>query len=163
MSTLQPMMLNQTDEWLTPSPVIAAVGPFDLDPCAHPEFRTRCADVGFCLPDENGLLLPWHGRVWCNPPFGRELPKWIERMALHGNGIMLAPARTETRWFRVAWQSATAILFPYKRFRYERPDGTAGENPTFPDALIAFGRDNAKSLSQSRNEIRGALVWGVTA
>jgi hypothetical protein len=155
---------NTTDQWLTPQNVLDALGTFDLDPCAHPAFRTRCATIGYCLPDENGLLLPWTGRIWCNPPFGRELPKWIDRMALHGNGVMLAPARTETRWFRVAWESAHAILFPYKRFRYINGEtGNEGDNPTFPDALIAFGRNNAQSLSQLRRDIPGALVWGVTA
>jgi hypothetical protein len=154
---------NSTDEWLTPQNVLDGLGAFDLDPCAHPKFRTRCAPVGYCLPEENGLLMPWVGRVWCNPPFGRELPKWIERMALHGNGVMLAPARTETRWFRVAWQEAHAILFPYKRFHYLRENGEEGDNPTFPDALIAFGKDNAKALMDLKREISGALVWGIHA
>lgn len=38
---------------------------------------------------DDGLALPWHGRVWCNPPFGREAVKWPRRMRDHGNGIAL--------------------------------------------------------------------------
>lgn len=87
------------DEWLTPPEIIAAVGPFDLDPCAPIERPWDMATRHFTI-DDDGLALPWDGFVWCNPPFGAEAEKWLTKLAEHGNGIGLCPARTETRWFR---------------------------------------------------------------
>jgi hypothetical protein len=54
----------------------------------------------------------WTGRVWLNPLFDRyQVARWIGRLALHGHGTALLHARTETEWFRICWQKATAILF----------------------------------------------------
>lgn len=33
--------------------------------------------------EDDGLSCEWHGRVWCNPPFGREAVKWLRRMIAH--------------------------------------------------------------------------------
>ncbi|MCP6582198.1 phage N-6-adenine-methyltransferase, partial [Klebsiella pneumoniae] len=62
--------------------------------------------------NDDGLAQEWQGRVWCNPPFGREAVKWLRRMADHGNGIALIPARTETAMFyETVWARADAVLF----------------------------------------------------
>ena len=149
---------NNTDEWLTPDCVLRGLGCFDLDPCAHPAHRTRCAAQGYCLPEENGLLLPWSGRVWLNAPFGRELPKWINRMALHNNGVMIGAARVETEWFRVGWQTAQAVLFPYGRVYYLHSDLTPRKDVPFPSAIMAFGAANVEALHRLRSSLPGALL-----
>lgn len=102
---------NATDNWLTPPELIEAAGPFDLDPCAYHSQPWPTAARMYALPQENGLLLPWHGVVFCNPPYGDEMPKWTERMALHNNGLFLVFARTETFGFRPISKYAAAVLF----------------------------------------------------
>lgn len=90
----------KTDEWLTPPDILARLGMFDLDPCA-PVLARRPWSIAahhFTVEDD-GLSCEWHGRVWMNPPFGREAVKWMRRMKRHGNGIALIPARTETAMF----------------------------------------------------------------
>ncbi len=72
-----------TTTWLTPPHVIAALGPFDLDPCAHVGWPT--AKAGIYLP-RDGLTTPWSGRVWLNPPYGAEVWRWLARLAEHGRG-----------------------------------------------------------------------------
>ena len=61
---------------------------------------------------DNGLNQRWQGRVWCNPPYGRETFKWLEKLANHKNGIALIFARTETRGFHEQiWEKANSIFF----------------------------------------------------
>ena len=147
-----------THTWLTPPEIIAALGRFDLDPCAAPEPRPwPTADRHITLP-ANGLNIEWQGRVWCNPPFGRHTEAWLARMADHGNGIALAFARTETAMFqRYVWPRADAVMFLAKRPHFCRPDGSrATGNSGGPICLIAYGWNNVAALMESGLE--GAVV-----
>ena len=145
-----------TNEWLTPPEIIRALGPFDLDPCSttHPPWRTART-----MYFEAGLSLPWHGRVWLNPPYGPALGAWLHRLAEHGDGIAIAFARTETHaFFEWVWPKASGLLFVKGRIRFHRLDGslplwTSGG----PSVLIAYGNENADRL-QSGNGIPGAFV-----
>ena len=85
------------DEWLTPPEIIKALGEFDLDPCAPVKRPWPTAEKHYTIQD-NGLLKPWQGRVWCNPPYN-DAAKWLARCAEHGNAIALVFARTETKMF----------------------------------------------------------------
>lgn len=99
------------DEWLTPPEIIRALGGFDLDPCAPVNRPWDMASQHYTVMD-NGLQKPWFGRVWCNPPYGRETFKWIEKLASHGSGIALIFARTETRGFHAQiWGKAHSVFF----------------------------------------------------
>ena len=96
----------QNDEWLTPPEIVRACGQFDLDPCAPIVRPWDTASRHFTVEDD-GLAQSWDGRVWCNPPFGREAAAWLARMAEHGNGVALIPARTETAMFYASvWGAA---------------------------------------------------------
>ena len=98
-----------TTTWLTPPHILDALGPFDLDPCGHPDWGTARRRI--VLPDD-GLAVDWSGRVWLNPPYGREVWGWLAKLAAHGDGIALIFARTETEGFvREVWGKADAILF----------------------------------------------------
>lgn len=88
----------KSDVWLTPPEILKPLGAFDLDPCA-PAIRPWEMAARHISPPECGLKAEWKGRVWCNPPFGREAAAWLKKMAEHGNGIALIPARTETAMF----------------------------------------------------------------
>lgn len=70
-----------THVWLTPPEIIGALGPFDLDPCAAPSPRPWDTALRHIELPEDGLTAAWSGRVWCNPPFGRETAKWLRRIA----------------------------------------------------------------------------------
>lgn len=137
----------QSDVWLTPPHILRALGTFDLDPCAPAIRPWDMAREHICLPD-NGLMKPWHGRVWLNPPFGDNAGGWLHRLADHGNGIALVHARTETEWFfRSIWRRARGILFIEGRLTYCRPNGQpAGANSGAPSVLVAYGDDNAECL-----------------
>lgn len=136
----------QKDEWLTPPHILAALGDFDLDPCAPVNRPWNTAANHYTFLD-NGLNKDWQGRVFCNPPYGRETQKWLNKCAEHGNCIALVFARTETRmFFDSIWQKATAIFFIKGRLSFHSVDGKKGGTAGAPSVLVAYGKSNAEFL-----------------
>lgn len=151
---------SKTDEWLTPPDLLASLGPFDLDPCSPVERPWPTAARHYTVEDD-GLELPWEGRVWCNPPYSQLTP-WMARLAAHGDGVALIFARLETAcWFEHVWPAASGLLFLAGRLTFHLGDGTAskaGHNSGGPSVLVAYGEANADALAASG--LRGALVRG---
>ena len=114
--------LNASDDFLTPPAIVEAMGQFDLDPCASHRQHKPIALQEYHFPEDNGLLLPWNGSVFVNPPFS-ELSTWINRFVLHGNGILLVPARVEVSWFWKLWHNSNAIFFTKGPVKYLCPEG----------------------------------------
>lgn len=137
----------QSDTWLTPPHIIQALGSFDLDPCTPPEMPWTTAITRY-TEKENGLIQPWSGRVWLNPPYGDEAAAWMSKLADHGNGVALTFARTETvMFFQQVWERCNGILFLKGRLFFHRADGTrAKANAGAPSCLIAYGMQNADCL-----------------
>lgn len=151
----------QSDTWLTPPEFIEALGPFDLDPCCPAYMPWTTATRMISLPTD-GLAEKWEGRVWCNPPYGREAVKWLEKMADHGNGYSLTFARTEAKWFwNTIWMKASAVLFIKGRVHFYSEGGIrAPVNAGAPSVIAAYGEINAVKLRYCK--IDGAYVdrWG---
>lgn len=140
----------KSDEWLTPPEILASLGDFALDPCS-PINRPWATAMVHLTKEDDGLAQPWVGRVWCNPPFGDEVAKWLRKMAAHGNGIALIPARTETRmFFESVWNAADAICFLKSRPHFHYVDGRrAPFNSGAPICLVAYGQKNVEALEYS--------------
>jgi hypothetical protein len=145
---------SRTDEWLTPPEMIDALGgpsSFDLDPCA-PEVRPWPTARRHFTAKDNGLLKPWAGRVWLNPPYSRGLiSRFLGRMADHDCGICLIFARTETEhFFRFIWSRCTALLFMHGRMNFHLVDGRRADgNAGAPTVLCAYGQADAGILADS--------------
>lgn len=140
-----------TVEWLTPPEIIAALGPFELDP-ATPELQPYPTAIHRYTRADNGLIKPWFGRVWLNPPYTRdEIGLWLARMADHDNGTAFIFARTETdAFFRHVWDRASALLFLRGRTHFHLPDGSRAEqNGGAPTVLCAYGATDAEILAFS--------------
>lgn len=147
----------EKDEWLTPPELLKKLGTFDLDPCS-PINRPWDTALNHYTIEDDGLNKAWAGRVWCNPPYGRETTKWLNKLATHGNGIALIFARTETTmFFSEVWNKADAILFIEGRLYFHHIDGTvARANAGAPSCLIAYGKNNIEALKISG--ISGKLI-----
>lgn len=143
---------SETVVWLTPPSLLQELGPFDLDPCAAVEQPWPSAKVHYTIHDD-GLAQPWFGFVWCNPPWGvaHGVDKWLARMAEHGDGIALVPARTETNWFRDGvWSAADGALFTYGRMTFHYPDGAPADGAIgTPVCLVAYGPEAARRLKRT--------------
>ena len=136
------------DEWLTPPSVINALGVFDLDPCS-PINRPWETALSHYTINDNGLALPWHGRVWMNPPYGDQTELWMQRLAEHGNGIALIFARTETAtFFPWVWSRADAVRFLRGRHRFFDVSGKESDSGIASSVLVAYGKDNADALAR---------------
>lgn len=137
----------QKDEWLTPPHIFKALGSFDLDPCAAIEQPWSTAARHYTI-EENGLKRHWCGRVWMNPPYGKETGYWLARLSHHGNGIALVFARTDTKmFFSEVWGKAHAVLFLKGRLFFHHIDGSrASDDSGAPSVLVAYGEGNADCL-----------------
>jgi phage N-6-adenine-methyltransferase len=132
--------------WTTPRALLASLyavfGTFDLDPCSPTANRRKApvrARMHFTEAD-NGLALPWHGLVFVNPPYGREIRQWVHKARAEvtegraGPVAALLPARTDTLWWhREIAGSAHIVLI---RGRLSFGDGTPAP---FPSALVIWG------------------------
>jgi hypothetical protein len=136
-------------EWLTPPELVRQLGEFDLDPCSPVDAPFVHAKLNYTVLDD-GLSKEWFGRVYMNPPYGKGMDLWMNKMKLHGNGIVLIFARTETRnFFEHVWYEADAILFVKGRIRFYHVSGEQGGSPGAPSVFIAYGTENAKALKES--------------
>jgi hypothetical protein len=142
---------GETDEWYTPRYIFDALGEtFDLDVACPPTGPRHVPAVSWFSSD--ALLLPWHGFVWMNPPFGHQRVKrqWLAKFFAHGSGIALVPDRTSAPWFQEYGPRADAILWVAPKIKFERPDGTRGEWPGTGTALFAVGHRAVAALCRSR-------------
>ena len=149
MNTSFERALETKIEWLTPPELVKCLGEFDLDPCSPVNAPFLHARTNYTIEDD-GLSKPWFGRVFCNPPYGKHMELWLEKLKNHGNGIALIFARTETRcFFDHIWNSADALLFVKGRIRFYHVSGRLGGSPGAPSVFIAYGKENALALKNS--------------
>lgn len=144
--------IGKSQVWLTPRRIISALGPFDLDPCAAPAPRPWKTAANYITAEQDGLVLPWFGRVWLNPPFDRRtITLWLGKLAEHGVGTALVHARTETApFFKHVWGKAEGVLFLKGRLHFHLPSGKqAPYNSGAPIALVAYGEEDAHKLYHS--------------
>lgn len=141
-------------EWLTPPKLVKKLGDFDLDPCSPINAPFLHAKTNYTIEDD-GLTKPWFGRVYCNPPYGKDLHLWLSKLQKHRNGIALIFARTETKcFFENVWNKADGLLFVKGRIRFYHVTGVQGGTPGAPSVFVAYGKQNANALKNSEIEGR---------
>lgn len=133
------MFSSNTEEWATPQSFFDALDAefhFTLDPCSTDE-NAKCAK--HYTKEQDGLAQDWTGEtVFCNPPYGREMPKWIAKCAEHGAGggiaVMLIPARTDTKAFHKYIWGMAEIRFVKGRLKF----GGSRNSAPFPSMVVVF-------------------------
>ena len=132
------MFSSQTDLWETPQDLFDKVNAefgFTLDVCALPE-NAKCEK--FYSPAEDGLSQSWTGVCWCNPPYGRQIGKWVRKAffsSVEGaTVVMLLPARTDTKWFHDYILHRAEVRFLKGRLKF----GGGINSAPFPSMLVVF-------------------------
>ncbi len=128
---------SQTPEWETPADLFAELNDifhFDLDACATSE-NAKCPRY-FTIEDD-ALTQEWKGTVWMNPPYGREIIKFMRKAyesSLSGATVVcLVPSRTDTEWWhRYARRGQIAYIRGRLKF------GDATNAAPFPSAIVIF-------------------------
>lgn len=143
--------IDGSTEWYTPPHVFEALGlEFDLDPAAPHGGVPWIPARRHLTRADDGLSRPWHGRVWLNPPYGRQTPAWLRRLARHGDGIALVFARSDTAWFQQFAPQATVLCFVAGRLRFVPGDARSRRSTAgAPSLLMAFGLPCALAVAQS--------------
>ncbi len=138
MTINQGLMTSNTDLWSTPRDFFDdynAIYQFDVDVCATAE-NALCAK--FYSPEEDGLSKEWNDVCWMNPPYGREIGKWMKKAyesSLHGATVVcLVPARTDTAWWH-EYAMKGEITFIRGRLKF----GGSKNSAPFPSAVVVFG------------------------
>lgn len=131
---------SNKDDWETPRSLFDALNKefnFTLDPCCT-EKTAKCKN--FFTKEDDGLKQEWYGRVFMNPPYGREISKWMkkaqEESQLGVIVVCLVPARTDTKWWHQYAMQSSEIRFLTRRLTF----AGASNKATFPAAIVIFNQ-----------------------
>lgn len=137
------MFTSTTDKWSTPQDFFERLNAefhFDIDVCADLA-NTKCER--FFTEEMDGLQQRWFGTCWMNPPYGKEISKWVQKAyesSLQGATVVcLLPARTDTKWWHDYCMQGE-IRFVRGRLRF----GGSKNSAPFPSAVVIFGRGARK-------------------
>ncbi|MGH8906841.1 MAG: DNA N-6-adenine-methyltransferase [Egibacteraceae bacterium] len=126
MRTLKPLFSSASTHWATPGDVYGVLDRefrFTLDPCP-------LGGGG-----EDGIARSWVGeRVYCNPPYGKGIDRWLAKAPEALLAVYLVPARTDTRWWHTFAMQATEIRFLRGRLRF----GEAKNGAPFPSVVLVY-------------------------
>lgn len=135
---------SDSNEWATPQELFEKLNEefkFTLDP-ASTDDNAKCEK--HYTKEDDGLSMDWGGeRVFCNPPYGSEIKRWVKKAAEEAEKpntcvVLLIPARTDTSYFHDYLYGRAELRFIRGRVKFIRDDGVTGSAP-FP-SMIAILR-----------------------
>lgn len=127
------MFSSKSIDWITPAALYMELDTefhFDFDPCPYPR------------PKWDGLQISWGKCNYVNPPYGREIGKWVEKGWFEScwgkTVVMLLPARTDTKWFHTFIYKKAEIRFLRGRLKFLTGDGKVMNSAPFPSMIVIF-------------------------
>ena len=142
------VLSSKSNEHYTPGKLLETIlefyeGEIDLDPCSNSLLKPNVPAHFHYDSKLNGLTLPWAGKVFVNPPYGRAIPTWVNKTILEYESLrareilLLLPNRPGTQWY--------LSLSPYSRvnitgrLNFLDQNGKEQESAPFPSVLFYFG------------------------
>ena len=145
---------SKSSDWSTPQDFFDKLNEefhFTLDPCAD-DLNHKCDK--YYTEEQDGLKQDWSGEsVFCNPPYGRDVPKWVRKCfqeVYSGScrcAVMLLHARTDTKWFHEYIYNRAEVRFVKGRLKF------GGQKPPapFPSMVVIFrGIGDASQVRDNR-------------
>lgn len=137
------------NEWYTPEQYIEAarelLGEIDVDPASSKLAQKTVKAGRFFTIEDNGLEKEWNGKVWLNPPYSQPAINDFMRKTVAefeagrmSEGVVLTHNYTDTKWFHIAANAASAICFTRGRIGFLSPEGKKAA-PTQGQAFFYFG------------------------
>lgn len=139
---------SEKQDWGTPPELYSFLdekyGHFELD--AATSDKNPLGTPYFYTIKDNALDQAWKGKTYVNPPYGRDVGKWVLKAytesVLGSLVVMLLPARTDTRWFHtfiynrpkveVVFLKGRLRMFNYQTEKY------ADHVAPFPSMIVVF-------------------------
>jgi site-specific DNA-methyltransferase (adenine-specific) len=131
-------------EWETPESFFQQLNEefhFTLDAAAS-DANHKCKK--YFTKDQDGLTQRWSGTVWCNPPYGKTIPQWLEKAIEEQRrgvtSVFLLMARTEMSYFHELIFPNAEIRFVKGRVKFSHPDPAKNKNntPFYGSMLVIF-------------------------
>lgn len=152
LNTMTVMGSSESPEWYTPQHIIDLTlelfdGIIDTDPCSNSKTEPAVPATFLYTKQDNGLAQTWHGAVYMNPPYGSEIPQWIDALvSKYESGelreaIALLPGRTDTRWFQPLY--AHPICMVRGRLQFQNSPHSA----PFPSVIVYLGGNRASFIN----------------
>lgn len=137
------LMSSNSNEWATPLKFYQELDKefhFTLDSCATDE-NHKCTKYYTILDD--GLSKSWNNeRVFCNPPYGKEISKWVKKAYEENKKgtfvVMLLPARTDTKYFHEYIYNKHEIRFLKGRLKFN----DSKQSAPFPSMIVIMKVNN---------------------
>jgi hypothetical protein len=126
------------------------LGEIDLDPASSDKAQqtVKATQYFTAKSDPDGLKRDWHGKIWLNPPYHRELaPLFIDKLLAEFDAgritaaIVLTNNCTDTDWFLKAQAACNAMCFTHGRIKFTQGDGKTEVLPTQGQTFFYFGPD----------------------
>jgi len=143
------LFTSDSCEWYTPQNIIdvtlKVLGNIDLDPCSNSFTYPNIPASQHFTKEVNGLSKNWIGKVYMNPPYGREIKEWVEKLHQgfsNGNvteAIALTPARTDTQWFYALRNFPRCFIKGRLKFSGGEEDNSA----PFPSVAFYLGKNES--------------------
>lgn len=137
-----------SDEWYTPRWVIdaarEAMGGIDLDPASNTIAQAVVCARQYYTQADNGLVRPWAGRVWCNPPYSDPCP-WVRKLIAHYRAgdvpaaLLLLNVDSSTAWAFSLLQGGYPVCFLSSRIAFVTADGKSIKGNKKPQWIWYFG------------------------
>lgn len=138
MTISKALFSSRSEEWATPQDFFNDLTKefhFTLDPCAT--FENKKCDF-FFSKEIDGLRQSWgHQRVFMNPPYGKEIGRWMAKArgaaGLGALVVCLVHARTDTKWWHEHVEGKAEVRFLKGRLNFSG----LGRVP-FPSVLVIY-------------------------
>ena len=160
-----PQHSSESVEWYTPRLIAlmarAVMGGIDLDPCSNATANAVIEATRIFAPPDDGLELPWAGRVFLNPPGGKQgasssAARWWRKLVgsyprAGSAGVTSAivigfnPSILFTAQYDVEGASPTdwPVCYPRRRISFWR-EGVEAKNPPHHSVVIGYRVDRDK-------------------
>lgn len=141
-SQTDPQNHQSENTWFTPKAFIEALGPFDMDPCT---MSTRPFDAAFFKNveydrGEDGLVIPWCGDVWLNPPYGKEIHPFVDKFIDHRKGVMLIFARMGSVSIQKVVKAGAMLYCLRRRVKFIDKKGVSDTNAGTDSCFVFFDK-----------------------